>query len=56
VRTSAKEQKPEENERLHDVVAEKLRDNFSPEQSLGRPTEDRPDDPGMRVSHETIYY
>jgi IS30 family transposase len=54
VRTSAKEQKPEENERLHDVVAEKLRDNFSPEQSLGRPTEDCPDDPGMRVSHETI--
>jgi IS30 family transposase len=39
---------------LHDTVAEKLRDDFSPEQISGRLKEDYPDDPGMQVSHETI--
>ncbi|MGH8866076.1 MAG: IS30 family transposase [Burkholderiales bacterium] len=50
-----KERKLEKNERLHDAVAEQLRDDFSPEQISGRLKEDYPDDPGMRVSHETIY-
>jgi transposase, IS30 family len=47
--------KLEENDRLHDAVAEKLRDDFSPEQISGRLKQDHPDDPGMQVSHETIY-
>jgi transposase, IS30 family len=50
-----KERKLEKNERLHDVVAEKLRDDFSPEQISGRLKEDYPDDQEMRVSAETIY-
>jgi IS30 family transposase len=36
------------------VVADKLRDDFSPEQISGRLKEDHPDDPEMHVSHETI--
>ena len=40
---------------MHDAVAEKLRDDFSPEQISGRLKEDYPDDWGMRVSTETIY-
>ncbi|MDQ3150640.1 MAG: IS30 family transposase, partial [Actinomycetota bacterium] len=50
-----KTRKLEDNERLHDAVAEKLRDDFSPEQISGRLKQDHPDDPVMRVSHETIY-
>lgn len=50
-----KERKLEKNKRLHDAVAEKLRDDFSPEQISGRLKADHPDDPEMRVSHETIY-
>jgi IS30 family transposase len=49
-----KERKLEKNKRLHDAVAEKLRDDFSPEQISGRLKADHPDDPEMRVSHETI--
>jgi IS30 family transposase len=55
LKSRPKERKLEKNQRLHDVVAEKLRDDFSPEQISGRLKEDYPDDPGMRVSHETIY-
>ena len=55
LKSRPKERKLEKNKRLHDVVAEKLRDDFSPEQISGRLKEDYPDDPGMRVSHETIY-
>lgn len=50
-----KPRKLEENQRLHDAVAKKLRDDFSPEQISGRLKEDHPDDPKMRVSAETIY-
>jgi IS30 family transposase len=55
LKSRPKERKLEKNQRLHDVVAEKLRDDFSPEQISGRLKEDYPDDPGMQVSHETIY-
>lgn len=55
LKTRPKERKLEKNQRLHDTVAEKLRDDFSPEQISGRLKEDYPDDPGMHVSHETIY-
>ncbi|MGH3851005.1 MAG: IS30 family transposase [Pseudonocardiaceae bacterium] len=41
--------------RLCDAVAEKLLDDLSPQQISGRLAEEFPDDPGMRVSHETIY-
>ena len=41
--------------RLHDAVAGGLGEDFSPEQISGRLIELFPDDPGMRVSHETIY-
>jgi transposase, IS30 family len=55
LKSRPKERKLEKNKRLHDTVAEKLRDDFSPEQISGRLKEDYPDDPGMHVSHETIY-
>lgn len=55
LKSRPKERKLEKNKRLHDTVAEKLRDDFSPEQVSGRLKEDYPDDPGMHVSHETIY-
>ncbi len=54
LKSRPKERKLEKNERLHDAVAEKLRDDFSPEQISGRLKQDYPDDLGMRVSHETI--
>jgi IS30 family transposase len=47
--------KLESDRRLHDVVAEKLLDDLSPQQVSGRLAAEFPDDPGMRVSHETIY-
>jgi IS30 family transposase len=55
LKSRSKERKLEQNKRLHDAVAEKLRDDFSPEQISGRLKEDYPDDLGMHVSHETIY-
>ena len=55
LKSRPKERKLEKNQRLHDVVAEKLRDDFSPEQISGRLKEDYPDEPGMRVSHSQIY-
>ncbi|WP_322756058.1 IS30 family transposase, partial [Frankia sp. Cas3] len=41
--------------RLHDAVAEGLAKKWSPEQVANRLKIDHPDDPEMRVSHETIY-
>lgn len=41
--------------RLHVEVVARLASNHSPEQISGRLVEDFPDDPEMRVSHETIY-
>jgi transposase, IS30 family len=47
--------KLERDRRLHDEVAARLADDFSPEQVSNRLRRDFPDDPEMRVSHETIY-
>nr|WP_278043916.1 IS30 family transposase [Protofrankia symbiont of Coriaria ruscifolia] len=41
--------------RLHDAVVERLAEDYSPEQVSERLRKDFPDDPEMRVSHETIY-
>lgn len=43
------------NARLRDEVQARLRKKNSPEQIAGRLKLDFPDDPEMRVSHETIY-
>jgi len=43
------------NDRLCQLVAEKLRDNWSPEQIAGWLARAHPDDPELQVSHETIY-
>lgn len=43
------------NERLQVVVAERLRDDWSPEQISGWLVNEYPHDTTMRVSHETIY-
>lgn len=41
--------------RLFDEVVQRLTDRHSPEQIAGRLRRDFPNDPEMRVSHETIY-
>jgi IS30 family transposase len=41
--------------RLHDEVSAKLTDGLSPQQVTGRLVREFPDEPVMRVSHETIY-
>lgn len=41
--------------RLHDAVAERLAKDCSPQQVSERLRKDFPDDPEIRVSHETIY-
>lgn len=43
------------NARLRDMVAQKLREDCSPEQISGWLKRQYPDDEAMRVSHETIY-
>jgi IS30 family transposase len=43
------------NERLRDMVARKLREDWSPEQISGWLKRQYPNDEAMRVSHETIY-
>jgi len=43
------------NERLRDMVAQKLREDWSPEQISGWLFKHYSDDEAMRVSHETIY-
>ena len=43
------------SERLHDAVAEGLKQKWSPQQVSSRLKIDHPDDPEMRVSSETIY-
>src|SRR5918912_3863311 len=50
-----KEHKLVASSRLHDVVNEGLEQKWSPEQISARLTDEYPDDPEMRVSHETIY-
>ena len=43
------------NDRLRELVAEKLKEDWSPEQISGWLKRRYPDDEAMRVSHETIY-
>jgi transposase, IS30 family len=50
-----KEHKLVASSRLHDAVNEGLEQKWSPEQISARLTEEYPDDPEIRVSHETIY-
>ncbi|MBV9163766.1 MAG: IS30 family transposase [Pseudonocardiales bacterium] len=50
-----KERKLVSSSRLHDAVNEGLEQKWSPEQISARLIEEYPDDPEMRVSHETIY-
>lgn len=54
-RRRPKARKLESSVRLHDVVNEGLHEKWSPRQISERLREDHPDDPEMRVSHETIY-
>lgn len=51
----AKTSKLTSSPRLRAEVAARLRDHHSPEQVSRRLQQDFPDDPEMRVSHETIY-
>src|SRR5258705_13348757 len=41
--------------RLRDAVASKLMQDWSPKQISGWLKQEYPDDPSLRVSHETIY-
>jgi IS30 family transposase len=43
------------NRRLGDVVAKKLKEDWSPQQISGWLVQSNPNDEAMRVSHETIY-
>ena len=43
------------NERLRDMVAQKLREDWSPEQISGWLKREYPEDKAMHISHETIY-
>jgi IS30 family transposase len=55
MRARPKRYKLESDRRLHDVVADGLARDWSPQQIAGKLVEEYPDDPGMRVAHETIY-
>ena len=55
VKVRPKEHKLVASSRLHDAVNEGLEQKWSPEQISARLAEEYPDDPEMRVSHETIY-
>ena len=50
-----KERKLMASSRLHDAVNEGLEQKWSPEQISARLDEEYPDEPEMKVSHETIY-
>ena len=50
-----KERKLESSQRLHDAVNDGLGEKWSPRQISQRLRAEYPDDPEMRVSHETIY-
>ncbi|MGH3822604.1 MAG: IS30 family transposase [Pseudonocardiaceae bacterium] len=50
-----KEHKLVASSRLHDAVNEGLEQKWAPEQISARLNEEYPDEPEMRVSHETIY-
>jgi IS30 family transposase len=55
LRARPKERKLESCQRLHDAVNDGLRQKWSPEQVSKRLGMEYPDDPEMRVSHETVY-
>ena len=50
-----RERKLVASSRLHDAVNDGLKQKWSPEQISARLDEEYPDDPEMKVSHETIY-
>jgi IS30 family transposase len=54
-RLRPKTRKLESSRRLHDAINEGLAEKWSPRQIGKRLRVDYPDDPQMRVSHETIY-
>jgi len=54
-RRRPKERKLESDRRLHDAVNDGFAQKWSPRQIGKRLRVDHPDDPRMRVSHETIY-
>jgi IS30 family transposase len=55
IRARPKARKLESSRRLHDAVNDGLTREWSPQQISSRLRIDHPDDPEMRVSHETIY-
>ena len=55
MRVRPKSRKLESSSRLHDAVNEGFKTKWSPRQISERLKQDYPDDPEMRVSHETIY-
>ncbi|MGH3428021.1 MAG: IS30 family transposase [Mycobacteriales bacterium] len=55
LRARPKARKLECSSRLHDAVNDGLKREWSPQQISSRLQMDYPDDPEMRVSHETIY-
>lgn len=54
-RCDAKESFSQHDDRVWDYVFEKLGEEWSPEQIVGRLRETYPNDARMRISHETIY-
>jgi IS30 family transposase len=55
LRARPKARKLESRQQLHDAVNDGLREKWSPQQISKRLELEFPDDPEMRVSHETIY-
>jgi IS30 family transposase len=55
MRVRPKVRKLESSRRLHDAVNDGLKEKWSPRQIAERLKRDHPDDPELRVSHETIY-
>jgi transposase, IS30 family len=55
LRARPKVRKLESSRRLHDAVNDGLKRKWSPEQISKRLEVEHPDDPEMRISHETIY-
>ena len=55
MRARPKARKLESSARLHDAVNDGLAQKWSPKQIAERLERDHPDDPELRVSHETIY-
>lgn len=55
MRSRPKMRKLESSSGLHDAVNEGLKEKWSPRQIAERLKRDHPDDPELRVSHETIY-